>query len=62
MDTWLVSVVFYLWLGGAALGLLEFGVGALLWAEQKIVIAIGLVSALAGLYLGLLNVFLIISR
>lgn len=48
-------------LGGMACGLLQFGVGALLWAEQKFLMAIGLVAALAGLYLGLMVVFLIIS-
>src|SRR3712207_8624459 len=40
---------------GAAFGLLEFGVGALLWAEQKILIALGLVAAMVGLFLGLLT-------
>jgi hypothetical protein len=48
-------------LGGASWGLLQFGIGAMLWADQKIFIAIGLVSALCGLYLGLLAVFLIVS-
>ncbi len=40
-------------MGGAALGLLEFGVGALLWAEQKLLMAIGLIAALGGLYIAL---------
>lgn len=48
-------------LGGAAWGLLQFGIGALLWAEQKILVLVGLLSALGGLYLGLLVVFLIVS-
>ena len=48
-------------LGGAAWGLLQFGIGALLWAEQKILILVGLFAALGGLYLGLLVVFLIVS-
>ena len=51
----------YMAMGGAALGLLQFGVGALLWAEQKLLMAIGLVVALCGLYLGLLLVYLIIE-
>jgi hypothetical protein len=59
MGTSAVAVVFvYLALGGAAFGLLEFGVGALLWADQKILIAIGLAAALLGLYLGLLTISL----
>ncbi len=62
MDEVLPELLFiYLALGGAAFGLLEFGVGALLWAEQKVIIAIGLVAALMGLYLGLLTVALIIG-
>ena len=48
-------------LGGAAWGLLQFGIGSLLWAEQKILILVGLLAALGGLYLGLLVLFLIIS-
>jgi hypothetical protein len=48
-------------LGGMAGGLLQFGVGAMLWADHKILMALGLVSALCGLYLGLLVVFLIIA-
>ena len=48
-------------LGGAAWGLLQFGIGAMLWAEQKSLVALGLVSAIGGLYLGLLVVFLIVS-
>jgi hypothetical protein len=55
------SLFICLALGGAACGLLQFGVGALLWAEQKFLVAVGLVAALCGLYLGLLVVFLIIS-
>jgi len=48
-------------LGGAAWGLLQFGVGAMLWADQKVLMVIGLAAALCGLYLGLLTVFLILS-
>jgi hypothetical protein len=51
----------YMALGGMAWGLLQFGVGALLWAEQKVLIGLGLVLALCGLYLGLLVVYLIVS-
>lgn len=48
-------------LGGAAWGLLQFGVGAMLWAEQKLLMALGFFAALGGLYLGLLVVFLLVS-
>ena len=48
-------------LGGMAWGLLQFGVGAMLWADQKILMAVGFVAALGGLYLGLLVVFLLLS-
>ena len=62
MDGPLTELIFiYVALGGAAFGLLEFGVGALLWAEQKLIIALGLVAALVGLFLGLLTVALIIG-
>ncbi len=62
MDGALGELIFmYVALGGAAFGLLEFGVGALLWAEQKAIIAIGLVAALSGLFLGLLTLALIIN-
>jgi hypothetical protein len=62
MEGAITELIFiYVALGGAALGLLEFGVGALLWAEQKILIAIGLVAALVGLFLGLLTLALIIN-
>ncbi len=62
MDGALGELIFmYVALGGAAFGLLEFGVGALLWAEQKILIAIGLVAAMVGLFLGLLTLALIIN-
>jgi hypothetical protein len=61
MDGALTELIFiYVALGGAAFGLLEFGVGALLWADQKALIAIGLVAALAGLYLGLQTLALIL--
>ena len=62
MEGAITELIFiYVALGGAALGLLEFGVGALLWAEQKILIAIGLVAAMVGLFLGLLTLALIIN-
>ncbi len=62
MDGTLAQLLFmYVALGGAAFGLLEFGVGALLWADQKALIAVGLVAALMGLYLGLLTLSLIIG-
>ena len=61
MDTMVGLTFMYVALGGAALGLLEFGIGALLYAEQKVLIVLGLVAALCGLYLGLLNVALIIG-
>ena len=48
-------------LGGAAWGLLQFGIGAMLWADQKSLMALGFVSAIGGLYLGLLVIFLILS-
>ncbi len=48
-------------LGGMSWGLLQFGVGAMLWADQKFLMAVGFVAALGGLYLGLLVVFLILS-
>ena len=48
-------------LGGAAWGLLQFGIGAMLWADQKILMAVGFIAALGGLYLGLLVVFLLLS-
>ena len=52
-----VLIFVYLALGGAAFGLLEFGVGALLWADSKLIMALGLVAALSGLYLALFIVF-----
>ena len=62
MDGPLSELIFmYVALAGAAFGLLEFGVGALLWAEQKILIAIGLVAAMVGLFLGLLTLALLIN-
>lgn len=62
MEVPTITLVFvYLALGGAALGLLQFGVGALLWADQKRLIALGAVAALLGLYLGLLTVSLIVA-
>jgi hypothetical protein len=52
----------YLALGGASLGLLQFGVGAMLWAEQKFLIAVGLLAALCGIYLGLMLLSLILNH
>jgi hypothetical protein len=54
-------ILVYLALGGAALGLLEFGVGALLWAEQKVLMVVGLIAALCGIYIGLWLVYLIVN-
>jgi len=58
-----MGIVFcmYMALAGAALGLLQFGVGAMLWSEQKVIVAVGMVAALCGLYLGLMVVFVIVS-
>ena len=54
-------ILVYLALGGAAIGLLEFGVGALLWAEQKVLMVVGLIAALGGLYIGLWLIYIIIN-
>ena len=43
-------IFLYLALGGMALGLLQFGVGAMLWAEEKIFLVFGFLTALCGLY------------
>jgi hypothetical protein len=51
----------YLALAGAAFGLLEFGVGALLWADHKAAIVVGLAAALGGLYLGLWLIFQVMN-
>jgi hypothetical protein len=62
METSVGSLILvYLALGGAAIGLLEFGVGALLWAEQKFLMVIGLIAALCGLYIGLWLVYIIVN-
>lgn len=62
MEVPTITLIFtYLALGGAAFGLLQFGVGALLWADQKRLIALGLVAALMGLYLGMWVVSLIVA-
>ncbi len=54
-------ILVYLALGGAAIGLLEFGVGALLWAEQKVLMVVGLIAALGGLYIGLWLIYIIVN-
>lgn len=54
-------ICIYLALAGASLGLLQFGVGAMLWSEQKVIVAVGTVAALGGIYLGLTVVSLIVS-
>jgi hypothetical protein len=51
----------YMALGGAALGLVEFGVGAMLWSEQKLIIAVGAIAALCGHYLGWVVIFAIVG-
>lgn len=62
MDGSLTAIIFlYLAMGGLAAGLLEFGVGAMLWAEQKFLIACGFVSAMCGLYVGLRLVAMILD-
>ncbi|CAA9579340.1 MAG: hypothetical protein AVDCRST_MAG18-2934 [uncultured Thermomicrobiales bacterium] len=54
MEAPLTTLIFlYLAMGGLAAGLLEFGVGAMLWAEEKFLIAFGFVAAMCGLYVGL---------
>jgi hypothetical protein len=54
-------ILVYLALGGAAIGLLEFGVGALLWAEQKVLMVVGLIAALGGIYIGLWLIYIIVN-
>ena len=44
-------IFLYLALGGMALGLLQFGVGAMLWAEEKVFLIFGFLTALGGLYI-----------
>jgi hypothetical protein len=54
MEASLGSTVFlYLVMGGLAAGLLEFGVGAMLWAEEKILLVFGFIAAMGGLYVAL---------
>lgn len=53
-------IVLYLALGGMAMGLLQFGVGALLWAEEKIFLVVGFLTALGGIYVALRLLALII--
>jgi hypothetical protein len=43
-------IFLYLALGGMSLGLLQFGVGAMLWAEEKVFLVFGFLTALGGLY------------
>lgn len=40
-------------MGGLAAGLLEFGVGAMLWAEEKLLLVFGFIAAMGGLYVAL---------
>ena len=54
------AIFLYLAMAGLAAGLLEFGVGAMLWAEGKFLIAFGFVSAMCGLYVGLRLVAMIL--
>lgn len=62
MDASTASVVVaYVALGGAAFGLLEFGIGALLWADQKLIVAVGLAATVIGLYLGMLTIHLALT-
>ena len=54
MEASLGSTVFlYLIMGGLAAGLLEFGVGAMLWAEEKFLLVFGFIAAMGGLYVAL---------
>ena len=52
-------ILLYLALAGMAMGLLQFGVGAMLWAEEKVLLVVGFLTALCGLYVGILLVALI---
>lgn len=62
MEGSLATIIFlYLAMAGLAAGLLEFGVGAMLWAEEKFLIACGFVAAMCGLYVGLRLVAMIID-
>jgi len=54
MDAPLGSTIFLsLVMGGLAAGLLEFGVGAMLWAEEKFLLVFGFIAAMGGLYVAL---------
>ncbi len=54
MDAPLGSTIFlYMVMGGLAAGLLEFGVGAMLWAEEKFLLVFGFIAAMGGLYVAL---------
>lgn len=54
MDAPIGSTIFlYLVMGGLAAGLLEFGVGAMLWAEEKFLLVFGFIAAMGGLYVAL---------
>jgi hypothetical protein len=44
-------ILLYMALGGMAMGLLQFGVGAMLWAEEKILLVFGFLTALCGIYI-----------
>ncbi len=54
MNESMLTIAFlYVAMAGLAAGLLEFGVGAMLWAEEKFLIVVGFISAICGLYVGL---------
>lgn len=53
-------IFLYLALGGMALGLLQFGVGAMLWAEEKVFLVFGFLTALCGLYVAVRLISLIL--
>jgi len=53
-------IFLYLALGGMALGLLQFGVGAMLWAEEKVFLIFGFLTALCGLYVAVRLISLIL--
>jgi len=55
-----VMIFLYLALGGMALGLLQFGVGAMLWAEEKVFLIFGFLTALCGLYVAVRLISLIL--
>lgn len=53
-------ILLYLALGGMAMGLLQFGVGAMLWAEEKVFVVFGFLTAICGLYVAVRLVSLIL--